>query len=61
MKLELVRGRARKLSNDTPLSIEFKIGFYFFCTINSLCFLGVLTLVCNVSYIAAEQNLGAVF
>jgi hypothetical protein len=30
MKLELVRGRARKLSNDTPLSIEFKIGFDFF-------------------------------
>ena len=30
MILELVRRRARQLSNDTLLSIEVNIGFYFY-------------------------------
>jgi hypothetical protein len=60
MILELVRRRTRQLSNDTPLGIEVE-SFSIFCTINSSCFLGVLTLFFNDRHIAAERNLGVVF
>ena len=61
MILELVRRRARQLSNDAPVSIEVVIGFCFFCTTNSSCFVGVLTFFFNDSYIAAKRNRGVVF